>query len=349
VISYGLLLRVAAIETATVAAASGFLVGYTAWRRRASRRSTLRLARARVTLSEILERAARSEEGITELRALPAHLQIRLLLEFAHTLQRERRLGEVARALGQVARAEALCRSSRWWRRLQGARLLTAAGGGDAVVPALARDPSAVVRAQAAEWIGTHGLPACVDVVLNLLEDPVGLVRFAAQDALLRGGSEVIEPLGRYLPRAKGRGAEAALQVAIGLADARFLQPGLALGRNGSVSTRALAASLAGAIGGEEATKALLAWLSDLAPEVRAAAASALGRMKHWPAAPLLAGLLRDSSWAVRREAGIALAALGAPGTLFLRRALADEDRFAADMARRVLDVAEVTAPAGRR
>jgi HEAT repeat protein len=348
-ISYSLLLRVAVIEAVLLAAASGLLVGYAAWHRWASRRSTARLARARVTLSEILERAERYEEGVAELRALPTRLQIRLLFEFAHTLQRAQRLEEVAVALGLVAHAAAQCRSRWWWRRLQGARLLTAVGGGAAAVPALVRDASAVVRAQAAEWIGKHALPRLVDLVIELLDDPVGLVRFAAQDALLRGGGDVVLPLSRYLARAEGRGAEAALRVAIGLADSRFLDSGLALGRRESISTRALAAGLVGAIGGEEATGALLAWLSDPAAEVRAAAAAALGKMGHWPAAPLLAGLLRDVSWPVRREAGLALAAVGPPGTLFLRRALGDEDRFASDMARRVLDIVEVTAPLARR
>jgi hypothetical protein len=48
---------------------------------------------------------------------------------------------------------------------------------------------------------------------------------------------------------------------------------------------------------------------------------------------------MRDSAWRVRKEAGLSLRALGAPGTLFLRRALRSDDRFAADMAQQVLDL----------
>jgi HEAT repeat protein len=83
----------------------------------------------------------------------------------------------------------------------------------------------------------------------------------------------------------------------------------------------------------------LLDLLTDPVPEVRAAAAHALGKLGHWPAASHLAPLLRDHAWIVRRDAGLALRALGAPGLLYLRRSLTDIDHFAADMARQVLDL----------
>jgi HEAT repeat protein len=83
----------------------------------------------------------------------------------------------------------------------------------------------------------------------------------------------------------------------------------------------------------------LTALLADSDPAVRAAATRALGKLSHWPAAATLAALLRDQVWEVRKEAGLALAALGAPGILFLNRALKGNDPFAADMARHVLDL----------
>jgi hypothetical protein len=43
----------------------------------------------------------------------------------------------------------------------------------------------------------------------------------------------------------------------------------------------------------------------------------------------------------VRSQSALALRRLGAPGELMLRRALDDADRFAADIARQVLDAPE--------
>jgi HEAT repeat protein len=139
------------------------------------------------------------------------------------------------------------------------------------------------------------------------------------------------------------RQVEAALVVAVGLAEPRLLTPALCLCRDPSPRVRALAATLLGALGGSAGVEDLTALLTDPTPAVRAAAARALGRLGHWPAAPALAPLLRDRVWAVRREAALALHVLGAPGLLFLRRYLADADRFAADMARQVLDLPEAT------
>jgi hypothetical protein len=68
--------------------------------------------------------------------------------------------------------------------------------------------------------------------------------------------------------------------------------------------------------------------------------------MQHWKAASLLASRLRDSAWRVRRAAGLALRSIGAPGTLFLRRALKGDDAFAADMAQQVLDLPAAAASA---
>jgi hypothetical protein len=61
--------------------------------------------------------------------------------------------------------------------------------------------------------------------------------------------------------------------------------------------------------------------------------------MQHWQAAAQVAVGLQDSTWRVRRDAALALRALGAPGALFLRRALKGNDPFAADMSQQVLDL----------
>jgi HEAT repeat protein len=94
-----------------------------------------------------------------------------------------------------------------------------------------------------------------------------------------------------------------------------------------------------GAVGDAGGAERLIELLEDDDPSVRAAAAQGLGRMQHWKAASLLSSRLRDSAWRVRRAAGLALRSIGAPGVLFLRRALKEDDAFAADMAQQVLDL----------
>ncbi|MCW3016357.1 MAG: rane protein of unknown function, partial [Solirubrobacterales bacterium] len=79
--------------------------------------------------------------------------------------------------------------------------------------------------------------------------------------------------------------------------------------------------------------------LADADAGVRAAAARSLGAAGHWTAAGKLRRALGDPAWEVRRAAGLALRALGAPGEVLLRQALSDEDRFARDMARLVLEL----------
>ena len=105
--------------------------------------------------------------------------------------------------------------------------------------------------------------------------------------------------------------------------------------------TRARAATLLGALGGERAPAALVELATDDEPDVRAVACMALGRLSYWPAATLMGSLLGDPAWDVRKAAGEALAAMGAPGTLVLRRWAAGTggDEYAADMARQVLEL----------
>jgi HEAT repeat protein len=106
---------------------------------------------------------------------------------------------------------------------------------------------------------------------------------------------------------------------------------------------RARAATLAGAIGGEELVATLEGLLADPDAVVRASAAAAVGRLGHWPATARLARMLRDPAWVVRSQSALAMRRLGSPGLLLLRRALDDQDRFAADIARQVLDMPEAT------
>ena len=279
------------------------------------------------------------------LLTLPPHLLTKLFGYIDRTLTGNERacLTRLGLETGLSDLAERYCHSRLWWRRLEGARLLTLIRTGDQVVPGLLEDPHPWVRAQAAEWAGVHPTAEVIEKLLTLLADPSGLCRFTVQDSLIRIGPPAIDPLLEFLNTHSGAVLEPALEVALSLAEQRFSEPALKLCTDVSPRVRALAASLLGALGGSESVEVLTSLLEDPVPEVRAAAAGSLGKLHHWPAAKWLAGALRDHAWIVRREAGLALRAVGSPGILFLRRSLSDHDPFAADMAKQVLDLPDMS------
>ena len=320
--------------------------GHGAWMELYERRNAERLERGRRALIEAATSARVSRADTELLRSLPRRLQIRLFVELATGMGGSQRtwLQSLARDIGLTPAAERLASSRSWWNRLSAVRLLTVVGGGHDVVPPLLDDRHPAVRAAAAEWAGEHAGPETVDHLVDQLSDPARLGSYELRDALLRLGPPIIPRLSHYLETHSGREAEPALEVAAGLPDARFAPAALRLCRDPLPAVRARAASLAGALGGDEAVGVLETLLDDSVPSVRAAAAAALGRLGHWPAAMRIAPLLRDSAWAVRSQSALALRRLGSPGHLLLRRSLNDSDRFAADIARQVLEMPETTA-----
>lgn len=340
------LLRIAlGVIGGAAAAALAAIFGHGLWMRRYERRAAPRLERGRIALAAIGVRPRVDRADVALLQALPPRLQVRLFAELAPSLGggQRRHLSALAAEVGLTARAERLCASPRWWRRLRGVRLLTALGGGESVVPALFADPHPAVRAEAAEWAGQHPAPQVVAQLVALLARPGAVGSWVVRDSLLRIGPAVVDPLARYLETHSGRLALPALEVAAGLADARFATAARRLCGDGYAPARARAAVLAGAIGGAELVEALEGLLGDPDAAVRAAAAAAMGRLGHWPAAARLAGMLRDPAWGVRSQSALAMRRLGSPGVLLLRRALTDHDRFAADIARQVLDMPETS------
>jgi len=282
-----------------------------------------------------------ADGSIDALTSLPARLQIRVFLALARNLsgRQKKVVGDHAVYAGLAARTERRLRSPWWWRRLHAARLLAALDVGGGAIPRLLTDPHPRVRAQAAEWAGGHPNPEMIMPLLRLLKDPAKLCRFTAQNSLLRMGGIPVSFIANYILRESGPGLEAALEVALGLAEPRLLGAALKMCKHPSPSVQALAASLLGQIGGKEGAAVLNGLLGHSEAAVRAAAARALGKLGEWPSAPALARSLRDSAWDVRLAAGMGLRSLGSPGILLLRRSLTDEDKFAREMARQVLEI----------
>lgn len=324
-------------------------LGLGLWHLRKESVDRAHLLRGRAALHVLLQSPGGALEELRVLESLPRRLQLRLFRQTMRNLvgARNERVRALAEHLGHERWAEERCRSRRWWRRLEGARVLTLLSTGNRVMPSLLHDPVPEVRAQAVEWAATHATPEVIGRLLDLLSDPREVSRFTVQDTLLRIGHSVVEPLIRYLEIHEGVAAVPALQVARGIEDPRFIDPALSLIEDPNPIVRSHAAGLLGTIGGSTAEQALVALLTDPDPRPRAAAAQAIGILGHWGAGPLVAERLRDPSWIVRREAGLALRALGSTGKLLLRRALRSEDPFAADMARQVLDLPETTLDRG--
>lgn len=322
------------------------LFGHAALAHRRERRFRVPVEKGRRALLEVVRtgRLTKPDEAI--LRGLPVRQQIRLFTELVPSITGQSRdhLARLAREIGLIPIAEGMAGGRDWRDRLHGVRLLAAVGGGDAVVPPLLDDPHPAVRVEAVEWAGSHPTPELVERLVALLPRTDRYGCFVVRDSLLRVGADAVTPLARYLERHNGRHAEPALDVAAGVPDVRFAAAALRLCRDPLPHVRSRAAALAGAVGSEEAVDELRRLVEDEDPEVRAAAAAALGRLGHWPSASVIAPLLRDRAWIVRSQSALALRALGSPGLLYLRRGLGDDDPFAADIARQVLDLPDSSA-----
>lgn len=318
-------------------------LGHAAWRAIQRRRLRPRIEAARdaivETLSPVLPPQAR-ERALAAVGRLPARLRLGLLAGVGDQVTGDagRRVAELTVAAGldgQLAR-NASARSRR--RRLGAARALTATGGGADVVPALLDDPDPRIRAQAAMWVVRHGDEDAIRRLVAHAFDEDGLSRFASADAIVRIGPRAAPALAAALTDDRGAELVVPLRVAGHVRDVRLLEPVRALCASALPAVRAQALDSLARIGGLAEAPVLEAALHDPDPAVRAAAVGGLGRVGAWRATPAIGAALRDPAWDVRRAAGLALLALDAPGRLVLRRALQDEDRFAADMARLALD-----------
>lgn len=342
----GILNRVMFFETSLLLLAVVIYFSHGVWlflNQRRLRRST---EIARESLARLVTRGTINVEDIALLRELRHDVQENVFLELSRSLTGtgKERLRFVAQEVSLLTRARTLCESKSWTRRLRGTRVLSRMDVADPMVTRLLADPHPAVRAQAAEWAAAQPSMPVISTMLTMLADSATQARFAVQDALLRMGGIVAEPLAAFLETHSGLPAEAGLRVAEALAAPAFGPAAIRLSASHDAGVRIAASNLLGGIGDASAAQRLVELLNDPDSRVRSAAARGLGRMRHWQAASQLAESLRDAAWHVRRDAGLALRSIGAPGALFLRRALKGDDAFAADMAQLVLDLPDAAA-----
>jgi HEAT repeat protein len=309
------------------------------WRVRAVER---RLERARRALSEALLSPLDDAivKAVPDLLRVPSRHLLTMFQHVAVDLRDETymRLRRVVAACGSAARIQALGRRRAWRRRVQAAELLPLLPDDAASRFHLLADRHPLVRARAAESLTPADVITHVDRLLELLDDPVPAVRTGAQQALLRGDARIAEPLVTYLWNASGPGAALALEIVTNLPDPRYGAVLAHHAQDADPQRRAMVARGLGAGAALDGQPVLRALLEDPHAEVRAAAARAVASAHLVEFVGAVGRLLSDASWNVRRTAGDALAALGAPGTVTLRAQLFAEDRFARDMARQVLD-----------
>ena len=342
----GILNRVMFVEISLLLLAVVIYFSHGVWLFLNQRRLRASTETARESLARLVTRGTINVEDITLLRELRHDVQENVFLELSRSLTGtgKERLRFVAQEVSLLTRARLLCEHRSWTRRLRGTRVLSRMDVADALVAKLLVDPHPAVRAQAAEWAAAQPSMPIISTMLTMLADPATQARFAVQDALLRMGGIVAEPLAAFLETHSGLPAEAGLRVAEALAATAFRPAALRLSGSDDAGVRIAATNLLGAIGDAPSAERLTELLKDSDSRVRSAAARGLGRMQHWQAASQLAEGLRDVAWHVRRDAGLALRSIGAPGALFLRRALKGDDAFAADMAQLVLDLPEAAA-----
>jgi HEAT repeat protein len=278
--------------------------------------------------------------ALEALKALPSSMTLALILDLAPSVSgsSQSALIGLGEGLGLVRRAKRGLASIRWPTRLYSARVLTAFAIEDSRMVLMLSDRSAEVRAQAAAWCVVKPTPEAIETLVNKLNDPDGLCRFAVQDSLVRIGLPAIEPMVRRLDTAPPEIVDRLLEIAAASGDARFFSRSLNLTRSESPGTRARAASVLARIGDPSAGATLESMLFDTSDRVILASLSALASISYWSACPAVAHLLDHPSWEVRNQAGLTLVALGAPGEIFLLTASSGAG-LAAEMAERILQL----------
>jgi hypothetical protein len=333
------LMTVGIVELVLFVGCVSAVAGHAAWLRYASGPRNIRITNATAALGNYFESGTLTPLLVRHVRRLSRGEQVEMFSRLAGVFGGQERvlLCELAEVLGLVAFAERRCRSRIWSRRLEGVRLFTLLGGGEAVVPPRLDDRRAEVRAAAAEWAAEHPEDDVVDRLVSMLDDPSTLCRFTVKDSLLRLRTSAIKALVDYLASAESPSLEA-LEVAAWISDREFLSCVDRLRDHPDERMRAGVIDLVASAGDAGRADVLETGAADASPLVRAAALRGIGRLQWWQFAPLLLDGLSDAQWTVRRQAGGALDALGAPGTLLLRQAALSENTDAADMAKHMLE-----------
>ena len=316
------------------------ILGYAFASRRKARLREARMAPARATLARHLEDRVLNDAEMANLRRLSTPDVIRLFFAVAPSVGMAERewLRQVAVSLGLIAKARARVATGEWWNRLSGARFLALVGSEPDVMERLSRDEHPDVRAASATFLAQYPTPTAIETLIGLLDDGSAIPRFAAKDALMRLGAIASPTIAARIADVNDPHARVLLEIACAAPSHEYLAAATVRLRDDSAEIRSLVARLFRGMGGAFASGQLTGMLGDVDELVRESAVEALGFLNHWPSAATVAGRLNDPSSRVRLAAALALDRFGAPGELFLRRALTRGSDVAVIAARRILD-----------
>lgn len=242
--------------------------------------------------------------------------------------------------------ARELLASRRAWKRALGARLLMALG--EPPILMLLDDDDIEVQQVAIAWVAELPEAGALERLAALAGSQQPLLRFVAQDALLRIGSAagpaVAERIEHIAAHPKSRPAElvALLEVAAGLGEPMAEAQIVAQLVHSSALIRASAVRALAGLGGQAVERAVTDAIADDDARVRGEAAHALGVLGAWRSGPPVRGLLDDSDRTVRRQAAIALGRMGPVGRILLREA-AKDGNDGARLAEQVLELNTVS------
>lgn len=227
--------------------------------------------------------------------------------------------------------------SSRWWERMEAARLLAMVGGvGDELIlMRLVTDPHPAVASAATSAIAAGADAPLVRAIVKNLPARPQAVRLQQSIALKLHSTLATESVVPLLANSgeASNSLRAWIQLAEILDTPEALLAVIPLASHPTAEVRMSAARALRSCFSPAAVEAVTGLLGDGDWRVRAAAARAVGSLNVVNAIPNLSAALRDSSWWVRFRAALALADLGEEGLAALSVARTSEDDYARDMA----------------
>lgn len=228
-----------------------------------------------------------------------------------------------------------------WWRRLEGMRLLGAAGGFEVVDTLLdgLNDKHAVVRLAAARALGRIKHPASIEPILKLMANAKQVSRRQLAQTLVAFGPAAYPSFRKLVRAEEGKKVDdktisTILEILAIIGDIESAPEIVKMLSSPNLEVRIAAFKAAIRLHIPLSAEELRGGLQDEEWPVRAQAAIASGKIGDTSIIDELGESLCDRSWWVRNNAGQALAQLGVAGIKKLESIYREsEDPFARDMA----------------